>query len=373
MPSKNKNVRQNVLRALEESRSEAACISGARLAEDLCVSRTAVWKAIEELRQEGYAITAAKQGYSLSADSDVLSIPGVAACLRHRELSDHLHLYETLESTNLTAKQMVLSGAPHGTVVIASTQTMGRGRLGRSFFSPKDTGVYFSMVLRPRSFPSPAASENPVLMTTAAAVAISRAIEQVSGRSVQIKWVNDLYLNEKKICGILTEGIVDLETSSIDAMIVGVGINCFPPENDFPEELRGRAASLFFSGEDRAFRQSAPEYEESGETNHEQSPCFSKNALIAASIDCLTDIQSELADCRFLNEYRRRSFVLGKEICFYPGGIPTSKNAEITAGRENRGTAIAIDDQGGLVVRLADGSEQTLATGEISVRTIEDK
>ena len=348
MPVKDKNVKQHVLRVLEEHRGGRSRVSGAKLAAGLAVSRTAIWKAINELKQEGYVIDSSRQGYSLAADSDLLSAQGIAAHLRHRELAAELHIYDTVESTNLTAKQLALSGAPHGTVVAAATQTAGRGRLGRSFFSPRDTGVYFSMILHPRCFPPDAAAENtsagssaapdPVFMTTAAAVAISRAIEQVSGCSVQIKWVNDLYLHGKKVCGILTEGIADLETASIETIVVGAGINCFPPASDFPQEIRTRAGVL---------------------SDAADSARFSKNELIAASIDALTDIQAELANRGFLEEYRRRSFVLGKEIYFGSG----------TSSEEYHGIAAAIDERGGLIVRLADGTTRTLSTGEISVRT----
>lgn len=393
MPSKEKSVKDHVLNVLEARRGTH--ISGARIASELEVSRAAVWKAIEELRRDGYAISAVtKRGYILDEASDLLSPQGIAAHLRHSELAELISVYDTLESTNLTAKQMAVSGAPHGSVVAAVSQTSGRGRLGRSFFSPKDAGVYFTVILRPdqmtggssaaagtgrdnaaaegtgsagadrtssldRGVGSGAGTVNPVLMTTAAAVAVSRAIEEVSGREVQIKWVNDLYLDGKKVCGILTEGVTNFETGTIESIVIGIGINCFRPTDDFPGDLSSRAASLFsFSSDQPGEASAAPR-------------AFSKNALIAAAVDQLIDIQSELSGSRFMREYKDRSCVLGKEILFFPGGIPTATGLPGDDAGDNRGIVEDFDDCGGLVVRLADGSTKTLSTGEISIRPVE--
>lgn len=346
MAPKEKTTKEHVLRALEARAGES--VSGGRLAEELSVSRAAVWKAIEELRSEGYRITAVtNRGYALDRSSDHLSPQGIAAHLRHSELAPTIYTYDSLESTNLTAKQMAVTGAPHGTVIAAATQTAGRGRLGRSFYSPKQLGVYFSTILRPESMAA-ARPFNPVLITTAASVAVARAIEELTGKEVQIKWVNDLYLEGKKICGILTEGVTNLETGAIESIVVGIGINCFEPEGEYPEEIKDRAAALFHPD--------VRHQDGGGDTGVETGAHenFTKNRLIAAVIDQLMDIQSELHDGSFIAEYKYRSFILGKEVIWYPEG--------------GTGTAVDIDPQGGLVLQLPDGTRRTLSTGEISIR-----
>ena len=351
------SIKDHVLRVLEQHRGEY--ISGAKIAEALSVTRASVWKAIGELRGDGYEIAAAtNRGYSLAETSDLLSPQGIAAFLRCGGPLPEIHTYDTLESTNLTAKQLAVAGAPHLTVVAAATQTAGRGRMGRSFYSPEDAGVYFSVVLRPDAIAEAAEDAvNPVLITTAASVAAARAIELLTGKDVQIKWVNDLYLNGKKICGILTEGVSNFETGSIESMVVGIGINCFTPREGFPEEVADKATALFSA---------APE-----DTASDLGR-FTKNRLIAAVIDELTAIQRELPGGRFIPEYKKRSLVIGREICFYPGGMPARapEDSRSNGGQANGclGRAVDIDDQGGLVVELPDHSLRTLSTGEISIR-----
>ncbi|WP_130862647.1 biotin--[acetyl-CoA-carboxylase] ligase [Bacilliculturomica massiliensis] len=370
-------MKDHVLRVLEQHRGQY--ISGAKIAEALSVTRASVWKAIGELRSDGYEIAAAtNRGYSLAETSDLLSPQGIAAFLKCRDPLPEIHTYPVLESTNLTAKQMAVAGAPHLTVVAAASQTAGRGRMGRSFFSPEDAGVYFSVVLRPDAMAAAAQGfVNPVLITTAASVAAARAIQSLTGKDVQIKWVNDLYLDGKKICGILTEGVSDFETGSIESMVVGIGINCFTPQGGFPGDVADKAAALYSS---------VPENTDCGLGR------FTKNRLIAAVIDELAAVQRELPDSRFIPEYRRRSLVLGREIRFYPGGMPSDMREDGRMDPEQprkdmtqtgtthkdsapqhrsagfAGRAVDIDDQGGLIVELPDHSLRTLSTGEISVR-----
>ena len=176
--------KERILALLEENRGTP--LSGEVLAEELGVSRTAVWKAIKDLQKAGHAIAAAQnRGYTLDTDSEVLSEQGVRLFLRNKSLN--LVVAQELESTNLTAKQMAAAGAPHGTLVVADSQTAGRGRRGRSFASPPGTGLYLSMVLR-----SALPMQSAVLVTSAAAVAVCRAVERAAGKRLDIKWVNDL-------------------------------------------------------------------------------------------------------------------------------------------------------------------------------------
>jgi BirA family biotin operon repressor/biotin-[acetyl-CoA-carboxylase] ligase len=200
--------RQALLQAL--SAAEGAYISGQQLAQQLGVSRAAVHKAAAALTAQGYALEAAsRRGYRLLGGD-----PFCAEALGAYPAP--VQLYDTLESTNRTAKLLALEGAAHGTLVLAGGQTAGRGRLGRSFASPAGKGVYCSVVLRP---PLPAA--NAQTATIGAAVAVCRAVRTLCGLELAIKWVNDLYYKGKKVCGILTEAGTDLESGQLEWWALG--------------------------------------------------------------------------------------------------------------------------------------------------------
>lgn len=332
------STKTHVLSILEEKKGST--VSGEELANQLQVSRAAIWKAIQELRKEGYTIDAiTNRGYSLSSESDVLSIQGIQPYLRHQEVSDKIQVFKTLESTNQTAKRLALDGAPVGTAVISEEQTKGRGRRGRSFFSPSDSGIYMSMLLEPRFDVSKS-----VLITTAASVAVCKAIEKVCGIDCQIKWVNDVYYRNKKICGILTEAVTDFESGHIESIILGIGVNFSTAKSAFPQELTETAGSLF-------------EGISTGE--------ISRNRLIAEIIDQVLTINDQLESRAFIPEYKKRSFVLGKDIRVFqtitPASDPDAEEAPIAK-------AVDIDDDGGLVVQYQDGSIATLNSGEISIR-----
>ncbi len=340
------SVKQEILALLEAGKG--SYISGEELAERLSVSRTAVWKAIEELRKDHYPITAVtRRGYCLSTHSDLLSAQGILPYLKHREIADHLFTYPVCDSTNLAAKKMAVEGAPHGTVVAAEAQTAGHGRLGRSFFSPAGSGIYLSMVLRPQS-----PSTQAVLITTAASVAVCRAILRVTGKQPRIKWVNDLYLAGKKICGISAEGIADMTTGAIGTVILGIGVNFTVPHEQLPPELQEIVGYLY----------------------EEEAPAITKNQLIATIVDQVLDLMDELPSREFLDDYRKWSLVLGRRIRVLPlkPGVPAEKTAaepEIP-GVCDTGTAREIDPDGALIVEMDDGSVQTLNTGEISIRRL---
>ncbi len=335
------NTKEHVLRLLENCKGTS--ISGNQIAKELSISRAAVWKAIEELRKNGYCIQAStNKGYSLGIESDLLSSQGIVSHLKNKALGEHIFTYKSLESTNQTLKKMAADGASHYTVVVSETQTQGRGRLGRTFYSPGGSGIYMSILLKP---PQISSLQSAVLITTAASVAVSRAIEELTGKQIKIKWVNDLYYNGKKICGILTEGVTDFETGNIESIILGIGINFSFPEKDFPAELEDVFGALF-------------------DVTEGLPPCTtsaarrvsSKNALIAAILDSLSEIQKELKDASFLKEYKQRSCVLGKQITVH------------SLAETFPALATDIDQTGGLVVMLSDGSKKTLQSGEISIR-----
>lgn len=320
-------VKEQVLKALEEHKGST--LSGEALAEGMGVSRAAVHKAIKSLREEGYRIEAVtNRGYSLSESSDMLSAQGIAAHLSPALSKLPIHVYKTVDSTNNVAKKLALEGAEHGTAILAFHQSHGKGRLGRTFISPANTGIYMSVLLKPRFDMS-----RSVLITTAASVAVVRAIEKVCSLKPEIKWVNDIYESGKKVCGILTEAITDFETGCIEYLILGIGINC--STKGFSEDLLNIAGAL--EGK------------------------FSKNQLAAEVLNQLFPLVDHLEERSFIEDYKAHSMVIGKTVRVYKGGYEEGKSAP--AAR-----VLDIDENGGLQVLYADGSQETLSTGEISIR-----
>lgn len=331
---KKNTVKSELIRKLEENRGKY--FSGEALASELNVSRAAVSQAVKTLRGAGYPISSCTNlGYSLSPSSDLISEQGVRLFLPEKYKNLSLLIFDTIDSTNMEARRQSLEGREHGTVIIANEQTAGRGRLGRNFFSPADTGLYLSILLKPN------ASEpiNPLLITTAASVAVCRAIKKVSDIKAEIKWVNDIYVDGKKVSGILTEGISNFETGAMEYIILGIGINCQMPVGDFPEDIRDIASSIL--GEDI-------------------KEGFQRNMLAAEIIKEVLDIYFDLNSLKFMEEYRRLSMVIGKP-------VKLLKNYNETEFEQVK--VLDIDDMGGLVVEHPDGRIETLRTGEISIRT----
>ncbi|MDD4565255.1 MAG: biotin--[acetyl-CoA-carboxylase] ligase [Eubacteriales bacterium] len=343
----------NVLKALEENKGTT--ISGEELASNLNISRSAVWKAIQELRKDGYRIDAVtRKGYCLTQSSDILSVEGILPYVTRSNMADRIHVFKSIPSTNLTSKKMALDGAPFGTVVIAEEQTKGRGRRGRSFHSPPLGGIYMSFILKPRFDMTKS-----VLITTAASVAVCKAIEKVTGIYCQIKWVNDIYMDKKKICGILTEAVSNFESGQIEYIVIGIGINYSTDTFDFPEELRKTAGSLF-----EAIHTTKNDNQPK---DLDSNPLITRNRLIAEVINQILDVNENLEARDFIPEYKKRSFVLGKEILIIPAG-ETGEERNFSEGTS--AVALDIDQDGGLVVRYQDGSIDILNSGEISIRTV---
>lgn len=322
------SVKTELLSILEANRETD--LSGEELAKKMGVSRTAVWKAVKALKQEGYQINAANnRGYRLQKSTDVLSEEGIRLELFGDRQKFPIKVYKTLDSTNVETKRLALEGAPHGLTIIAEEQTNGKGRLGRSFYSPPGTGIYMSILLKPEL-----EGADVVLVTTAASVAVCRGARRVLGLEPQIKWVNDVYLGDKKICGILTEAISDFEMGKIDTVVVGIGINY--RTDVFPDEIKDKAGSV-------AAGKNVP-----------------RNVLVAAVLNEFWDIYENITEREFMGEYRRCSNVIGKEVRFLEKNI----------WRE--GKALDIDDDGGLVVECMDEDghpvTRTLHTGEITLR-----
>ena len=304
-------------------------LSGQELAGRLGVSRAAVWKAVEQLRDEGHRIESApRRGYLLSPEGDALSAAGVRRYLRHTGLS--VTVEPQVTSTNAILKALAEQGAPEGTALVAASQTEGRGRRGRSFFSPEDTGLYLSLLLRPKSD-----GFAPAAVTAMAAVAAAEAIEDLSGRPTGIKWVNDVLMEGKKVCGILTEAGMDWESGEVNYAVVGLGFNLFTPPGGFPGELHAVAGAAFDGLSVPSLR------------------C----RLAAAVLDGLLDGYARLGDHRCWEAYRARSVAPGRPVrILLPGREPEPA------------TALDVEEDFSLSVRLTDGTVKRLSAGEISIR-----
>ena len=312
-----------ILQELERNRH--TYLSGQALSKTLGVTRAAVWKGIQALKDSGHVIlSSTNKGYRLSDTSDVLSASEIALYLKEPYAHIPIYLYEEIDSTNTQAKRLCSTQAIDTALVTADSQTGGKGRLGRSFYSPAKTGIYMSVIISPKTDFS-----NVVFLTTAASVAVFRAIRELTGKETQIKWVNDVYLDGKKLCGILTEGVTDMENGQVQNIIIGIGVNI--TTNDFPTEVSGTATALNMAD-------------------------LSRNKLIATIANHLLDLCANLSDRSYLEDYKAHSLVLGKDINYYQNGV------------EYKAKAVDIDQDGGLVVQTPQGETITLSTGEISVR-----
>lgn len=327
MPEQTKD---RVLALLEAHRG--TYISGAQIAASLAVSRNAVWKAINALRQGGYRIDAVtNQGYCLAAENDVLSVQGILPLLgeNSRGYADLLRLLDAPDSTNRAAKELALAGAPHGTVLLADSQSNGHGRFTRSFFSPRG-GLYMSVILHPERLHF----AHITAVTAFAAVAVCEAIEAVTGEETEIKWVNDILIGGKKVCGILTEAVTDFESGSLGWIVLGIGINVQAKQADFPNELREAAASVGANAPANGLR----------------------NRLAAEIIDRVLGWTEPPQEAELFRRYRKRLRMLGEQVTVVQG--ETSYPAR----------AVGLDDAGHLIVENADGVQQILTSGEVRRR-----
>lgn len=236
------STKSKLLELLE--RQKGTYLSGEELAGQLQVSRAAVWKAVKALRQEGYQIQAVtNRGYALKRENDILSREAIRCFLENQEAE--VQVFPEISSTSQVMKQLAMEKRlPHGSLVSANGQTEGKGRRGRRFFSPEGSGLYLSVLLYSRK-----TLRQNLEITAAAAVAVCRALEVCCKVSPGIKWVNDLYLQEKKVCGILTEAVTDFETGEIEFVVAGIGLNLYEPPGGFPKELRQKAGAVLAKGE----------------------------------------------------------------------------------------------------------------------------
>ena len=303
-------------------------VSGETLAERLGISRNSVWKAVTSLRSDGFEIEAVtNKGYILSSEGTALSESVIRKYLPEND-NRSIYIFDTIDSTNNYAKKLASEGAGHGTLVAADMQTAGKGRMGRSFCSPAGGSIYMSVILRPKTD-----MQSSQLITSCIAAAAADAVDRVCGTDVKIKWVNDLYLNRKKICGILTEASINFESGGLDYAVAGIGINLKSVKQSFTEELLEIASSV----ED--------------ETGKLPGRC----RLIAEILNNIDSYMQGIENRAFLEEYRRRSFITGMRVA-------VSKYDE-----ERTAAALGISDNAGLIVKYDDGTEEVLNSGEARI------
>ncbi|HFI0246670.1 TPA: bifunctional biotin--[acetyl-CoA-carboxylase] ligase/biotin operon repressor BirA [Streptococcus suis] len=291
-------------------------VSGEDLAQELGISRTSIWKAIRQLEAHGLTIEAARnRGYKL-AEGDLL-LPDLIS----QELQLPVHLNAVSDSTQLDAKQGIEAGHTSPALYLAPYQNKAKGRFGRPFYASKSGGIYMSLRLSPNV---PFLEFKPY--TILAAAAVVKAIQSLCDLDIQIKWVNDIYLGQKKVAGILTEAISSMENQRVTDVIIGVGINVHI--DDFPKELRQTAGNLF-----------------------DDQPPFTRNQLITAIWKAFfeTDEQELIA------LYKEKSLVVGQQVSFVENQV------------EFKGTAIAVTDTGNLVIQLDNGKAKIISSGEISL------
>ena len=306
-------------------------VSGEAMSRALGISRAAVWKAIEALRQEGYVIQSApNRGYRLENAPDRVREGELSGPLAGCRVGGRLMCLETVDSTNTEAKRQAMAGAPDGLVIVSEEQTGGRGRRGRSFVSPPG-GLYLSALLRPDC-----PLEQVSALTAWTAVAVCDAVEELCGIRPGIKWPNDVILDGRKLCGILTELELEAEAAALRYVVVGLGLNVSQTEADFGPEVAPVAVSLA-----QALGKAPRRAEAAG-------------AVIAALDRMAADFPQRWGE--WLERYRADCLTLGRPVRL------------LRAGGEEAAVAEAVDETFALVVRRPDGRRETVSSGEVSVR-----
>ncbi|MCR4950334.1 MAG: biotin--[acetyl-CoA-carboxylase] ligase [Solobacterium sp.] len=296
--------------------------SGEALAQEYDVSRAAVWKAIRVLQKEGHQIESSSRGYRYLPSNDLLNREIILSLCP--DISYPLIVFDTIDSTNTYAKTIASNKDAHGTLVVANHQTAGRGRRGHSFYSPENTGLYLTLIIKPER-----RVQEMLKVTVAAAVASVEAIEETSEAHPQIKWVNDLFIGKRKIAGILTEAIADFETGDLDAIIIGIGINI--RDTELPDDIVNIAGAI-------------------------NDPSLTRNQLAAALWRRLLYWTDHLESKELMDAYRRYSLLIGHTIAYEINGV------------KKTGNVTSINDEGNLVVNEEDGKETILSSGEVSVK-----
>lgn len=305
-------------------------ISGQDLCDCLNVSRTAVWKVINQLKDEGYHIEAVRnKGYRLVQTADVITTAELKSMMNTKWVAERIEYYEQTDSTNTRAKRLAEEGALHGTLVVANSQTSGKGRRGRMWESPVGTCIYMSLLLRPDI-----QIHNASMLTLVAALAAASGISAETGLECKIKWPNDIVVNGKKVTGILTE--MGSELDCIHYIVIGIGINVNITE--FPEEIKAVAGSLSI----------------------EAGRHISRSAVISRVIESFEGYYEKFIEKEnlrlLMGEYNDKMAGIGNEV------------RVLEPGNEYTASALGIDENGKLLVRLLDGTVKEIVSGEVSVR-----
>ena len=333
-------MKEEILDKLKENSGQF--ISGETLSDILGVSRTAIWKHMKELKVEGYIIeSVSKKGYRLISVPDILNEHEIKQGLETSIIGHRIDCFKSVDSTNRYAKELAANGCVDGTVVAADSQTAGRGRLGRDWSSSDRKGIWMSVVLRPAIPP-----EEVQLITLAASVAVVTAIMNSTGVRTGIKWPNDIILDGKKVCGILTE--MSCEMEQVNFLVVGLGINVSHELEDFPEDLRETVTSIKLWLEDNR-----------NSSEIEWSNCLNRSRLIKEILIELEKAYYQLKNglnTEIINQWKKYSVTLGKQVKI------------MAKGSEYIGTAIDITKDGKLVLILPDGARHEVLSGEVSVR-----
>lgn len=322
-------MKAKILQALRETEGY---ISGQQLCEQFGVSRTAVWKAMNQLKEMGYEIDSVpNKGYCIRSAPDILNKNELLSLRKTAWIGDRLECFDVIGSTNTTAMQMAEEGAPHGTLVVADRQDNGKGRRGRGWVLPAGVAIAMSIVLKPRELHP----GNAPMLTLVSALAVERAILQQTGMKPAIKWPNDIVIEGKKVCGILTE--MSTQMDYINHIVVGIGINVHNTE--FPEELSERATSLYLAC-------------------HEH---YSRAALVEAVCEYFEhyyEIFMRTQDMSgLLEEYNSYLANMGRMV------------RVLDPKAEFEGHALGISERGELLVETAEGVKR-VDSGEVSVRGI---
>jgi len=318
-----------ILQLLRESSS--AFLSGEEISHRLKVSRTAVWKRINHLRNLGYEIGAStRSGYRLIRSPDLLTPSEIKPLLKTKWIGKKIHHFHNLDSTNSKAYQLALNGAEEGEVVIAESQEKGRGRLGRQWFSPPFLNLYLSVILRPKIPPHQAS-----LITLMAAVATADAIQKFSGLLPLIKWPNDILLRDRKVAGLLNE--IHSEMDRIHFVILGMGVNLNMDEQMFQKEIRTVATSL---------------KNEMGETISRKT--FLQSLLL--ELERWYTIFLQEGSAVILKAWRDRAHIQGKRV-------------KVTSfGESVVGTAIDVDSDGALILETTNGKRKRIVAGDVEYK-----
>ncbi len=325
---KENNIKDKVLLMLKENDDY---ISGEEISQCMGITRSAIWKYIKTLRSEGYVIdSVTNKGYKLTDSSGVINEYELTNGLQTRWLGKRLIYLQSVDSTNTEIKRLAQNGAEHGTVVVAEQQQTGKGRLGRVWSSPKGTGLWFSILLRPQIAPSQVAG-----ITLAAGLGVCKAVRRYTGVNALIKWPNDIVIGRKKICGILTE--MTAEADRIEYAVVGIGVNVNTKE--FPYEIQCKATSLAI---------------ETG-CDIKRKELFKE---ILADTEKYIDSYLTNLEADIIDEYTGLCVTLGRQVT-------------ITRGKTTlNGTAVAIGGEGDLVVKINDSENISVNSGEVTVQGI---